>query len=130
MPVLSEFVKVVNGWPTIEVGRMRHLVTIQVFGPGSPPAYDAGGLLGTWTTFVTAKAAMNPVRGLDTVRGGQTTSMVFIPVAIRFVPGVNAGMRLVTAYGDTYIIQSVANVMAVNRVLVLNCLALNDDSSP
>jgi head-tail adaptor len=112
------------------MGRMRHLVTIQSYGPGSPPAYDAGGLLSTWTTFTTAKAALNPVRGVDAVRGGQTTSMVFIPVAIRYQPGIAGGMRLVTEFGDTYVIQSVANVMALNRILVLNCLALGDESSP
>jgi head-tail adaptor len=128
--VLSEFVKIVDGYPTIEMGRLRHVITIMSFGPGSPPAYDDGGLVSTWTPFAQGvRAAMNPVRGTDVVRGGQTTSMVFIPVAIWFIPGITGGMRLATEYGDTFVVQSVANVLQMNKILVLNCLALGDEAS-
>ena len=121
---LPQFVTITNGWPSIEIGRMRHPITVQAFGSTSPPTFDDSGVASVWSTFVSAMAAMDPVRGTDVIRGGQTTSQVFIPVAMWFQAGIVGGMRVVTEYGNTYIIQSVDNVLEMNVVLILNCIAL------
>lgn len=121
---LPQFVTITNGWPSIEMGRMRHPITIQSNGPTSPPSFDAAGSATAWNTFTTAMAAMDPIRGTDVVRGGQTTSQVFIPVAIWFQAGIVGGMRVVTEYGNTYTVQSVDNVLEMNVVLILNCIAI------
>lgn len=118
------FVRIENGWPTIEVGAMRHLVEIQRELPANPPAYDAAGPRLAWQKFVTAKAAIETVRGTDVIRSGQITTQLFLTVALWFQPGIASNMRLVSENGSTYLIQSVENILEMNIVLVLNCLAL------
>jgi head-tail adaptor len=118
-------VQVVDGVPVVNVGALRHMVTIQQQGPSSPPVIDAGGQLLSWNEFATAQAAIEAVRGTDVIRGGQTTTQLFLSVTMWFVPGILPNMRLVRYNGTTtYLIQSVENVLEMDVALVLNCIAL------
>jgi head-tail adaptor len=118
------FVKIVNGFPSIDIGKMRHAITIQKEGPTSPPTTDVAGPAMAWNPFTTADAAIDAVRGTDVIKGGQTTTQLFLTVAIWFQAGILPNMRVLNENGSIYVIQSVENVMEMNTVMVLNCLAI------
>ena len=119
------FVAIRNGWPSIDIGSMRHPVTIQALGAGSPVTFDAAGAVTTWQTFAQVMAAIDPVRGTDVIRGGQITTQLYLTVAIWFCPGILASMRIVTDTGSVYVIQSVEDVLELHQVMLLNCIAFN-----
>jgi head-tail adaptor len=122
---MAKFVKITNGWPAIEIGALRHPVTIQSHGPSSPIAYDAAGPVSTWNDFLTAMAAIDPVRGTDVIRGGQITTQLFLTIALWYQPGILPSMRVVSESGSIYVIQSVEDVMEMHKVLLLNCIGFN-----
>lgn len=119
-----KFVEYVNGIPTINVGNLRHPIAIQSQGPASPPTYDAGGTAVSWSQFTTALAAIDAVRGADVIRGGQTTTQLFLTLGLWWQPGILPNMRVVTETDAIYLIQSVENVLEMNAVLLLNCLGI------
>lgn len=116
--------KIVNGRPTLNIGSLRHTITIQTSGPTSPPTTNAAGPVLTWTTLTTAQAAIEMVRGTDVIKGGQIATQLYLTLALWYVPGVAPNMQVVSDNGSTYVIQSVENVLEMNVVLVLNCLGL------
>lgn len=121
------FVKIVNGFPSIDIGSLRHAITIQVEGPTSPPTIGPGGQQLAWSTFTTADAAISAVRGTDVVRSGQDTTQLFLTVAIWYQDGILSNMRIVNENGSVYVIQSAENVLEMGTVLVLNCVALGNN---
>lgn len=120
----SKFIGINNGWPSIDIGAMRHAITIKSNGPASPPVYDASGISPQIATFTTAMAAIDAIRGDDVIKGGQTTSQLFLMVAMWFQAGIIGGMQVFTDNGSVYVIQSVDNILEMNAVLQLNCVAL------
>jgi|SRR5581483_4010077 len=120
--------KIVNGRPTIEIGALRHEVSIQKNGPASPPVFDAGGPVLGWNTFATALAAIEAVRGTDVIKSGQTTTQLFLTVTMWWQPGILPDMRVASDNGSLYVIQSVENVLEMDVVLVLNCLGLSKNT--
>lgn len=116
--------QVVNGWPVLDIGRLRHQITVQQFGAASPPAYTASGPNMAWTTFTTAMASIEIVRGTDVIKGGQTTTQLFLTVGMWWQPGILPNMRVVSDNGSTYVIQSIENILELDVVLVINCIAL------
>lgn len=119
-----DFVKIVDGFPLLDVGSLRHQITIQAQGPTSPPTMDASGQVVAWSPFATALAAIDQVRGTDVIRGGQITTQLYLTVAMWFQPGILSNMRVISDNGSTYVVQSVENVLEMNLVLILNCVAL------
>jgi len=126
MPTLS-FITVKNGWPSINIGALRHQITIQQLLPSSPPVYNEQGETLSWQPFTTAQAAIEPISGKDVIRGGQTTTQLFLTIAIWYQPGIAANMRVISDNGSVYIIQSIENVLEMNQVLTLNCLGINQN---
>ena len=123
----SRFVKFDgDGFPQLDIGACRHVISIMVQSPFSPPEFDLAGQKFQWTKFTTAIAAIDQVRGTDVIRSGQTTTQLYLTVAMQFQPGILPSMRIDNA-GNTYIIQSVENVLEMSQVLVLNCLALGSN---
>jgi SPP1 family predicted phage head-tail adaptor len=112
-----------SGYPSIDPGLFRHVVTIQQYGPTSPPTFDAAGPVLTWTTFATARAHIEIIKGKDVIKSGQTVTETYIVVTIRRQAGIAAKMRVVATNG-TYVIQSIENVEERNRLLNLLCLGL------
>jgi SPP1 family predicted phage head-tail adaptor len=123
MPSLS-FVKVVNGWPSIDIGALRHAITILALGPSSPPTYDEAGPQLTWQPVASAMAAINPISGKDVIKGGQTTTQLNLAIAMWYQDGILPNMRVQSDNGSIYVIQSIENVMEMNVVLTLNCVGL------
>lgn len=124
---MAAFVKIENGWPTINVGAMRHAIAIKQLGPGSPVTYDVAGPVTSWTAFTTAMAAIEIIRGTDVIKSGQTTTELYLTVGIWFQPGILSNMRVESDNGSTYLIQSIENVSELNVVLLLNCIALGSN---
>jgi head-tail adaptor len=117
-------VSFVGGWPTLDVGRLVHAITIYQQQMQSPPEYDAAGMVVPWSPIATAMAAIEIMRGTDVIRSGQATSQLFIEVTLWWQPGIEPNMQIVSDNCSTYIIQSVENVNERNVVLRLNCLGL------
>lgn len=118
------FVKIVGGFPVIDIGSLRHAITIQSQGPASPPAYNESGQIVQWNAFTTAIAAIDTIRGTDVIRSGQVTTQLFLTVATWWQPGILPNMRVLNDNGGTYLIQSVENILEINSVLILNCIGL------
>lgn len=108
----------------VNVGAMRHAIAIQQQQPVSPPVYDAAGPVLAWTTFVSALAAIETLRGTDVIKSGQTTAQLFLMVTLWYQPGILPSMRVVSDNGSIYVIQAVENILELNVVLVLTCLGL------
>jgi len=113
-----------SGWPSIDPGRMRHSVTIQKQGPTSPPSYDSTGPVLAWSAFATARAAIEIMCGTDVIKSGQTTTQLFLTVAILFQAGILPNMRVLNENGSVYVIQSIENVLEMNQILLLTCVGL------
>ncbi len=123
MPAL---VQIRNNFPVIDVGRMRHTVTIQ---QQAVSGFDAGGQTVAWSDFLTdVQAAIEPVRGTDVIRAGQTTAQLFLTIGIWFQAGILPNMRVVNvSNGSMYLIQNVENVMEQDVVLLLTCIGIGSN---
>jgi hypothetical protein len=129
---LPNFVKIVNSVPVVEVGAMRHVVTILQLGASSPVTYDASGVAAsTWNTFMAGYVCAIGGQAAGAVRGGtdvsrvdQTASQLTLVVVGWYVPGVVPNMRITSENGSTYIIQSIENVLEMNAVMVMTCLGI------
>lgn len=120
--------KIEGGCVSLDFGKLRHAITIQTFGPPSPQTYDSSGPVRGWNTFTTALAAIETVRGTDVIRSGQITTQLFLTVTMWWQAGILPNMRVVSDNGSEYVIESVENILELNVVAVLNCIAigLND----
>lgn len=108
-------------WPTFDPGRMVHQIEIQKPAPG----FDESGATIIWKTFITAYAAIEPIRGTDVVRGGQVTTQLYTTVTMVYQTGINASFRIRSFKGN-FVIQSVENPLERDVLLVLNCVELLD----
>jgi hypothetical protein len=113
-----------SGWPVLDVGRCVHPITIWQQAPSSPPAIGVAGPALEWQPVATAMAAIEIVRGIDVIRGGQVTTQLYATVTFWWQPGILSNMHVTKEDGSTFIIQSVENVEERNVVLRLNCLGL------
>ena len=125
---MADFVQYNGNYPTIDIGRMIHRVTIQSEGAASPPEYDSAGQVIGWGAFTTAWAAIEYVKGTDMVKAGQTITELFLTVGLWYQPGILPNMRVQAPNGSVYRIQSIENVREMNVVLVLNCLGLGPNT--
>ena len=73
--------------------------------------------------FVAAWAKIVIIKGTDVLKSGQVTTQEFLVVSMWWQPGVLANMQ-VQALNGLYVIQSVENLLEMDVVLKLNCLAL------
>jgi SPP1 family predicted phage head-tail adaptor len=113
-----------DNWPTIDPGDLRNQISILQQTPSS----DASGSTVTWGPFVTAWAKIDPVRGTDVLKSGQVTTQEFLVITMWYQPGILADMQ-VQAPNGLYVIQSVENLLEMDIVLRLNCLALGKNDA-
>lgn len=112
-------------WPSIDPGKLRHLVTIQSYGPTNPASFDAAGSVNGWTDFTTAYAFIDPMHAEDMLRAGQASAQVEIPITIRWQPGITAGMRVISNdTNSTFVIRGIINHEDRNVLLTLTCLGI------
>ena len=110
-------------WPTLDPGDLRHQITIL----RPTPSSDESGTTVVMAPFATARAKIEPVRGIDVIRSGQTTTQLFLTVTMWWQAGILADMQ-VQAPNGLYVIQAVDNVLELNQILKLTCLALGRNS--
>ena len=110
-------------WPTLDSGEMRHQITIL----GQVPATDVSGGTVAMVPLVTCYAKIEPVRGIDVIKSGQETTQLFLIISIWWQAGILANMQ-VQALNGLYLIQSVENVLELDVVLKLNCLAIGKNT--
>jgi hypothetical protein len=124
---LPAFVKIVNGYPTIDVGALRSRVTIIALAAGDAPSYDASGVALSEQVVASAWAAIEAMRGTDVIRSGQTVTQLYLTIAMWYQPGLLPNMLVRTDTGSEYTIQSVENVREMNVVIVLNCIGFGEN---
>ena len=137
MPTIS-FVKIVDGYPVLDIGKLRHPCTILAQTQPSPPEFGPSGAETIWApfldpilgVFLTGETAVmmgiEPVSGQDVIRGGQTTTELHLTLACWYAscPSVLPEMRVQTENDSVYVIESVENILHMNAVWQLNCLGL------
>jgi len=110
-------------WPTLDSGEMRHQITILM----QAPSTDVSGGTVAMVPLVTCYAKIEPVRGIDVIKSGQETTQLFLIISIWWQAGILANMQ-VQALNGLYLIQSVENVLELDVVLKLNCLAIGKNT--
>ena len=110
-------------WPTLDSGEMRHQITILM----QAPSTDVSGSTVAMVPLVTCYAKIEPVRGIDVIRSGQETTQLFLIISIWWKSGILANMQ-VQALNGLYLIQSLENVLELDVVLKLNCLAIGKNT--
>ncbi len=124
MSSFNDSYEIIGGFPVIDIGKLRHFVTIQQQGPTIPPSFDEAGTKLDWIPFATGMAAIDTVSGTDVIKGGQTVSQLFLTVTMYYQPGILPKMRVKSDNGSIYVIRAVENILEMNVVLVLNCEGL------
>lgn len=104
-------------------GKLRHQVTIQRFVAGSPDRTTLGERDGSWQTYSTAMASIEPVIGREYFAAAQVQSKVDTKIRCRYQSGITAitaAMRVL--HGSTvYNIEAAINVENRNREWLLYC---------
>ena len=129
----SQFVDLVNGMPRINLGALRHTLTIQQAGVSG--TYDSSGVKDTaWTNVATGVQAAIGTQGVkqpdDVIKNGETVTQLFLEVAFYYqaFPTLAPNMRFVAENGSTYLIKAVENVLEMDVVWVVRCLALGTNT--
>lgn len=118
-----------SGIPAINAGMLRHQINFQRLVVASPPTYTPAGLTSTWTTAFSDVASIEAMSGKDMVKEGMTLSLVPIFITLYWRSDVTVGMRVARASSSSvYIIQAIQNVMEMDSVMVLTCLALGSNT--
>jgi SPP1 family predicted phage head-tail adaptor len=106
-------------WPTLDPGELRHRVTVLK----EAAIETAAGTDTALETVVSAWAKIEPMKGTDVIRSGQEITQIPVIVTMYFDSRVQANMQLQAPNG-LYAIRAVRNVMELNAVMELTCVAL------
>jgi hypothetical protein len=127
MPIKG-FYQIVGNRIVVNLGAMRHQVTLLQAGPSNPPVFDAAGQVQTFSAVLTnVAAAIEMLRGTDVIKGGLQTSILYLQIMIWFQEAINVlpSMRVMQQHnGSQYIIRSIENVLGLDQILILNCEGL------
>ena len=75
----------------MDIGKLNKRITIQ----SQSSTYDAAGQqVESWSTFATVWANIKHKSGMETIKSDAVASVVKASSRIRYLPGVNAGMRV------------------------------------
>jgi len=110
-------------WPSLDPGELRHQITILA----PVAATDVSGSTVALVPLVTCYAKIDVVKGLDVIRSGQETTQLYLIVSMWWQAGIAANMQ-VQALNGLYLIESVENVLELDVVLKLNCLAIGKNA--
>ncbi len=111
-----------QAWPTLDPGKLIH--EIQIWDMHGVTETDASGTVLVPVVVATAMASIEPIRGTDLIRSGQTTTQLFLTVSMWFQPGIKPDMQIDSETGSRYLIQSIEDIRGMHVVLILNCLGL------
>ena len=102
----------------MRAGKLRHSITVEQV---SEVRDARGETTKTWSTFLTSRAGIYPLRGKEFFAAHQDNAEINTKIVLRYQPGITAEMR-VLANGNYYDIQAVINVEERNRELNLMCM--------
>jgi SPP1 family predicted phage head-tail adaptor len=106
-------------WPTLNAGELRHRVTVFA----ETVIASAAGTDTALTPVISAWAKIEPMKGTDVIRSGQDITQLPVIVSMYFDARVQSKMQL-QALNGRYAIQAVRNVLELNAVMELTCLAI------
>ena len=106
-------------WPTLNAGELRHRVTVLA----ETVIASAAGTDTALSPVISAWAKIEPMKGTDIIRSGQDITQTPIIVSMYYDARVQPKMQL-QALNGRYAIQAVRNVLELNAVMELTCLAI------
>jgi SPP1 family predicted phage head-tail adaptor len=106
-------------WPTLNSGDLRHRVTVLA----ETVTTNAAGTDTVLSPVIAAWAKIEPMKGTDVIRSGQSITELPVIVSMYYDARVQPKMQLQTLSG-VYVIQAVRNVLELNAVMELTCLAI------
>lgn len=101
-------------------GRLNRKLVLEQLAAGSPRQSGSGERLDAWATFATVRGYVRPLSGKEFRAGQQIQSQVDTEIEIRYLAGVEAGMRA-THLGVVYSIHAVIDPEARQKKLLLQC---------
>lgn len=120
----SALIKYRSGRPSLDPGCLRHSIKLLQESTVAGE-YDDAGPAREWQEFLQARAAIDTARGTDIAQDGQMTAQRFLYVVMWYRAGVLPNMRVQMAATDAiYVIQAVENVLQMNVLMELTCVAL------
>ncbi len=106
-------------WPTLNSGDLRNRVTVLA----ETVTTNAAGTDTVLAPVITAWAKIEPMKGADVIRSGQSITELPVIVSMYYDARVQSKIQLQTLTG-IYAIQAVRNVLEMNAVMELTCLAI------
>ena len=106
-------------WPTLNAGDLRHRVTVLE----ETVTANAAGTDTVLSPVISAWARIEPMKGTDIIRSGQDITQTPIIVSMYYDARVQPKMQLQVLNGR-YAIQAIRNVLELNAVMELTCLAI------
>jgi head-tail adaptor len=106
-------------WPKLNPGDLRHRVTVLE----EIVTANAAGTDTVLSLVISAWAKIEPMRGTDIIRSGQNITELPVIVSMYYDARVQPKMHLRTLNGR-YAIQAIRNVLQLNAVMELTCLAI------
>lgn len=98
-------------------GRLKHKITIQQL---TETRDSYGGLVNTWATFATMRAAITPLSGGEFYQAKQEFSSSILKFKIRYKAGIQTKMRIL--YDSRYFdIESIIDINMEHKVIDLMC---------
>ena len=120
-----------NTFPSLQSGDLRHWVWFKYL--VNPPIIGATGPLITYAMSsppVGANCKIEAVRGAEVFRSGQDITQLYLTITMWWRPGVYASMHLIEENtGMEYNVLSVENVLLLNHILTLNCVAIGNQAN-
>jgi SPP1 family predicted phage head-tail adaptor len=109
--------------PTLFAGKLRQRIDIVSV---SPTQDSTGGFdLNSDVVFANVWASVEPMAGTDKDAAGSIVAVGTYQIVIRYIAGVTSKMQ-VWFGGRQFQITSVLNPVEFNKMLVLNCVEIND----
>ena len=106
-------------WPTLNSGDLRHRVTVLE----ETVTANVAGTDTVLSPVISAWAKIEPMKGTDVIRSGQNITQLPVIVSMYYDPRVQPKMQL-QALNGRYAIQAIRNVLELNAVMELTCLAI------
>lgn len=102
----------------MRAGLLRKQVVIQ---QPSATQNTRGEEIPSWATFLTVRAAIEPLNGRELLAAQSIESQVTTKITIRYQSGITPDMRI--KYGSRYFdIQAIQNIEERNRMIEMQCI--------
>ena len=101
----------------MNAGELRHQIVIQA---PTETQDSLGAVVSTWATFAIVRASVEPLQGREYLALQQVQSEVSVRIKIRYLPGLNARMR-VSWNSKIYEIENIIEINSKRSEIHLMC---------